>query len=180
MEIPCVRFDDLSPGGSGSFGLLDPVDTIVARRLDDVTATLEQAEAAAGDGLFVAGYVSYEAAPALNPILTVRPAGIHDRMRELPLARFQTFRRRIELDEIDSAHFPAGDYNVSGWTADSSPDEYRNHLASMGRAIMSGEVSQLKHSFRFHAAFSGDPAALYRDLLLSQRGPHAILSLIHI
>jgi para-aminobenzoate synthetase/4-amino-4-deoxychorismate lyase len=95
-------------------------------------------------------------------------------MRELPLARFQTFRQRTELDEIDSAHFPAGDYNVSGWTADSSPDEYRNHLASMGRAIMAGEVSQLKHSFRLHAAFSGDPAALYRDLLLSQRGPHAV------
>lgn len=174
MEIPCVRFDDLSPGGSGSFGLLDPGDVFTAKRLDDVVPVLQQAEAAAADGFWVAGYVSYEAAPALNPILTVRPAGLRDRMRDLPLARFQTFRRHIPLDEIDSAHFPAGDYNVSGWTADSTPEEYRGHLAVMGRAIMAGEVSQLKHTFRLHAAFSGDPAALYRDLLLSQRGPHAV------
>jgi para-aminobenzoate synthetase/4-amino-4-deoxychorismate lyase len=173
VEIACVRFDDLSRGGSGSFGLLDPIDTMVARRPDDVISTLQQAEAAAADGLWVAGYVAYEAAAAVNPILTVRPAGLRDRMRELPLARFQTFRRRIPLDEIDSKHFLAGDYNVSGWTADSTPEEYRDHLAAMGRAIMSGEVSQLKHTFRLHAAFSGDPAALYRDLLLSQRGPHA-------
>jgi para-aminobenzoate synthetase/4-amino-4-deoxychorismate lyase len=152
--------------------LLDPVDTIIARRLDDVIPTLRRAEAAAGDGLWVAGYVSYDAAPGINPILTVRPAGLHDRMREMPLARFQTFRRRVPLDEIESVHFPAGDYSVSGWTADSTPEEYGNHLAAMGRAIMAGEVAQLKHTFRLHAAFNGDPTALYRDLLLSQRGPH--------
>jgi para-aminobenzoate synthetase/4-amino-4-deoxychorismate lyase len=173
MEIPCVRFDDLSVGGSGSFGLLEPQETFTARRLDDVVSVLQQAEAAAIAGSWVAGYVSYEAAPAVNPVLTVRPAGLHDRMRDLPLARFQTFGRRIPLDEIDSVHFPAGDYNVSGWTADSTPEDYRGQLAAMGRAIMAGEVSQLKHTFRLHAAFSGDPAALYRDLLLSQRGPHA-------
>lgn len=174
MEIPCVRFDDISPGGSGSFGLLDPVDTIVARRLDEVVPALEQAEAAAAGGLWVAGHVSYEAAPAFNPILTVRPAGLLDRMRDLPLARFQTFQRRVDLDAIDSMlHVPAGDYNVSGWTAESSSEDFRSHLATMGRAIMAGEVWQLKHTFRLHAAFSGDPAALYRDLLLSQRGSFA-------
>lgn len=174
MEIPCVRFDDLSPGGSGSFGLLDPVDIYVARRLDEVVSALQKAEEAARNGLWVAGFVTYEAAPALNPILTVRPTGLHDRMRDLPLARFQSFERNVPLDEIESPHFPAGDYNVSGWTADSTPDEYGEHLAVMGRAIMAGEVTQLKHSFRLHAAFGGDPAALYADLLLSQRGPHAV------
>ena len=173
METPCARFDDLSPEGSGSFGLIEPVATIVARRLDDVIAAMEQAEQAAREGLWVAGFVSYEAAPAFNPILTVRPPGLHDPMRDLPLARFQTFRERVELDRIDSIHFPAGDYSVSGWTADSSTNQYRADLASIGRAIMAGEGTQLKHTFRLHAAFSGDPAALYRDLLLSQRGPHA-------
>jgi para-aminobenzoate synthetase/4-amino-4-deoxychorismate lyase len=160
--------------GSGSFGLLDPVDTIVARRVDDVASAVDAAEEAAREGLWVAGFVAYEAAPAFNPMLTVRPLGLHDRMRELPLARFQSFRRRVPLDAIDSIHFPAGEYNVSGWTADALPEGYRDDLATIGRAIMAGEVAQLKHTFRLHAAFNGDPAALYRDLLLSQRGPHAV------
>ncbi|MEA2002486.1 MAG: chorismate-binding protein [Actinomycetota bacterium] len=173
MEKPCVRFDDLSPGGFGSFGLLDPAGSMEARRLDDVIPAMEQAEEAARDGLWVAGYVTYEAASAFNPLLTVRPPGLHEPMRELPLARFDTYRKRIPLDEIESTQFPVGEYNVSAWSADSSQDDYRRDLASIGRSIMAGEISQLTHTFRLHAAFSGDPAALYGDLLLSQRGPHA-------
>ena len=173
MDIPCVRFDDLSPGGSGSFGLLDPGEVIVANRQDDVVPALLQAEQAASDGNWVAGFVAYEAAPAFDDILSVRPPGLHDPMRDLPLVHFQVFGRRIELDDIDSVHFPAAAYNVSGWNADSTQHEYKEDLAMIGRALMAGEVGRLTHTFRLHAAFSGDPAALYRDLLLSQRGAHA-------
>ncbi len=173
MENPCVRFDDLSSGGSGSFGLIGQSDTIVARRLDDVVSVLEAAEQAAQAGFWVAGFVSYEAAPALNPVLSVRPSGLRDPMRDLPLAHFQVFSTRIELPHVDSLHFPVGAYNVSGWSPDSSRRDYRESLALIGRAIMSGEIARGKHTFRLHAAFSGDPAALYRDLLQAQRGPHA-------
>ena len=174
MESPCVRFDDLSNGGSGSFGLLDPAEAIIARRIDDVVPALQAAEQAARDGHWVAGYVSYEAAPAFDEMLVVRPPGIHDPMRDLPLVQFRPFRRRVDLDHIDSLQFPAGAYNVSAWSADSSHDDYKEALALIGRSIMSGEVAQLTHTFRLHAAFNGDAAALYRDLLLSQRGPHAV------
>lgn len=173
METPYARFDDLSQGGSGSFGLTDHVDAFVARRLEDVGSVLRAAEAAAQEGYWVAGYISYEAAPALNPVLTVRPSGLHDPMRDLPLARFHAFATRIELEDIDSVDFPAGAYNVSGWSPDSTRRDYRDSLAMTGRAIMSGEIARGKHTFRLHAAFSGDPVALYRDLVQSQRGPHA-------
>ena len=173
MEIPCVRFDDLSPGGSGSFGLVAPTAEIVARRIEDVVPAMRRVEQAAREGLWVAGHVSYEAAPAFNPLLSVRPSGLRDPMRELPLLRFQTFERRVELDAIESVYFPAGDYNVSAWAADSSQHEYGSDLATIGRAIMAGEVARITHTFRLHAAFGGDPTALYHDLMLSQRGQHA-------
>jgi para-aminobenzoate synthetase/4-amino-4-deoxychorismate lyase len=173
VEIPCVRFDDLSPGGSGSFGLIQPKAEFTARRLEDAVVAMHRAEEAARSGLWVAGHVAYEAAPAFNPLLPVRPPGLRDPMRELPLVRFQTFERRIELEAIESSYFPAGDYNVSGWAADSSPHEYSDDLATIGRAIMAGEVARITHTFRLHAAFDGDPIALYRDLMLSQRGQHA-------
>lgn len=173
MDIPCVRFDDLSPGGAGSFGLMAPTIEIIARRLEDVVPALRRAEQAAAEGMWVAGHISYEAAPAFNPLLSVRPAGLRDPMRELPLLRFQAFERRIELDAIESSHFPAGDYNVSAWTADLSQREYSSDLAAIGRAIMAGEVARITHTFRLHAAFGGDPTALYQDLMLSQRGQHA-------
>ncbi len=172
METKCVRFDDLSRGGSGSFGLVGEADVFTARRSDDVIPVIEAAEAAARAGYWVAGFVSYEAAAGLDPSLPVRPAGLHDPMRELPLARFEAFRERIELD-LDSDESAQGTYNVSGWSPDSSRRDYRDSLAVTGRAIMSGEIERGKHTFRLHAAFSGDHVALYRDLLQSQRGPHA-------
>ena len=173
MENPCVRFDDLSPGGSGSFGLVGRADTLVARRLGDVVPVIEAAERASKDGYWVAGFLSYEAAPALNPGLPVRSAVLNDPMRELPLVHFQTFSTRVEVPEIDAVQFPVGAYNVSSWSPDSSRRDYRDSLALTGRAIMSGEIARGKHTFRLRAAFSGDPAAMYRDLLLSQRGPHS-------
>jgi para-aminobenzoate synthetase/4-amino-4-deoxychorismate lyase len=172
VQTKCVRFDDLSPGGSGSFALRGEVDVFMARRPGDVIPVIEAAEAAARAGYWVAGFVSYEAAAGLDPNLPVRPAGLHDPMRELPLARFEAFHERVELD-IDSTDLSPGAYNVSGWSPDSSRRDYRDSLAVTGRAIMSGEIKRGKHTFRLHAAFSGDQSALYRDLLHSQRGPHA-------
>jgi para-aminobenzoate synthetase/4-amino-4-deoxychorismate lyase len=120
VDITRVRFDDLSQGGSGSFGLVGEVGDLVARRLEEVVPVLQAAEAAARDGYWVAGFMAYEAAPALNPVMTVRPPGLYDPMRELPLARFQVFDTRIELEDIDSIRFPAGAYSVSAWRPDSS------------------------------------------------------------
>jgi para-aminobenzoate synthetase/4-amino-4-deoxychorismate lyase len=153
--------------------LVAPTAEIVARRIEDVVPAMRRVEQAAREGLWVAGHVSYEAAPAFNPLLSVRPSGLRDPMRELPLLRFQTFERRVELDAIESVYFPAGDYNVSAWAADSSQHEYGSDLATIGRAIMAGEVARITHTFRLHAAFGGDPTALYHDLMLSQRGQHA-------
>ena len=152
---------------------MGPATEVSARRLEDVVPAMQRAEKIAREGMWVAGHVSYEAAPAFNPLLPVRPPGLHDPMREFPLLRFQAFERRVELEAIDSVYFPAGDYNVSGWTADSSQHEYSDDLAAIGRAIMAGEVARITHTFRLRAAFGGDPNALYQDLMLSQRGQHA-------
>lgn len=173
MESPCVRFDDLSPGGAGSFGLVDPGEVFVAAELDDVTGVLAAAEQAAQDGAWVAGFVSYDAAPAFDRNLVVRTSGGDDPMKDMPLAQFQAFGSRVALEAIESLYFPAGSYNVSAWRPDSSRRDYRDSLAMTGRAILAGEIVRGKHTFRLHAAFSGDPSALYRDLLLSQRGPYA-------
>ena len=172
MESPCVRFDDLSPGGAGSFGLADPGEVFVAVDPAEVAGVLAAAERAAQSGAWVAGFVSYEASPAFDPSCVVKTSGGDDPMNGLPLAHFQAFGSRIELEAIESLHFPAGAYNVSAWSPDSSRQDYRDSLAMTGRAILAGEIVRGKHTFRLHAAFSGDPGAFYRDLLLSQRGPY--------
>ena len=65
-----ARFDDLT-GASPSFRLVDPVGVVEATRPDEVVGAIEAAEASASRGLWVAGFVAYEAAPGLDPALQV-------------------------------------------------------------------------------------------------------------
>ena len=78
-----ARFDDLT-GASPSFRLVEPVGVLEATRAGEVVATLEAAEAAAGRGLWVAGFVTYEAAPGLDPALVVRPRDAEDPFEPCP------------------------------------------------------------------------------------------------
>ena len=57
---------------------------------------LEAAESSAQRGLWVGGFVAYEAAPGLDPALEVRAREPGDPMADLPLAWFALFEGREE------------------------------------------------------------------------------------
>ena len=90
-----ARFDDLT-GASPSFRLIEPVGVLEATRPDEVVPTIAAAEGAAARGLWVAGFVAYEAALGLDPALQVRSRTADDPFARLPLAWFAMFERREE------------------------------------------------------------------------------------
>ncbi len=156
-----ARFDDLRPHRRRSFQLDDPVAILSTIRIDEVAGILEAAEEAVAQHKWVAGFVSYEAAPAFDPSLVVRDlAGTA--VEELPLAWFAVFERR-------SATAPhVGSYDLGAWNP--STDEARHHgaISEIRRQIREGHTYQVNHTFRLHAPFVGDALALYADLASSQ------------
>ena len=58
------------------------VEAVCARALGQVRPCVQQIEAAVQDGLYAAGFIAYEAAPAFDTDLATHPAG------ELPLLWF--------------------------------------------------------------------------------------------
>ena len=90
-----ARFDDLS-GAEPSFRLVEPVGVLEARRPAEVPTVIDAAEAAAARGLWVAGMVTYEAAPGFDPALRVRTPPDGDPFGDLPLAWFALFEARQE------------------------------------------------------------------------------------
>ncbi len=48
---------------------------VTARSIGEVREALDTVEAAVGTGLHAAGYVAYEAASGLDPVLTTRESG---------------------------------------------------------------------------------------------------------
>jgi para-aminobenzoate synthetase/4-amino-4-deoxychorismate lyase len=88
-----ARFDDLVAGAERAFRLVEPVGVIEARRSGEVAGAIEAAGSAAARGLWAAGFVAYEAAPGIDPELSVRVRAPVDPVAELPLAWFALFVR---------------------------------------------------------------------------------------
>ena len=160
-----ARFDDLRPGSERSFTITEPVGVLEALKPGEVASTIEAAEAAAARGLWVAGFVAYEAAPGLDPALTVRGGGSDE---DPPLAWFGMFERKDEVPPLREPGTAPDSSNA--WTPTTDRGRYERDVESIRGAIASGETYQVNHTIRLRARISGDERGLYRDLCLAQRG----------
>lgn len=153
----------------------DPVDVLQTQRLEDIPAIMEAVETAIGQGFYVAGYVSYEAAPAFNPAMKVKSS------TEMPLVWFGVF------DEVHAqqTEFAEEEYEVSQWKMASSTKQYKEGIRRIKTAIEEGHTYQVNYTERLHADFTGSDRSFYRQLARNQQadygayldlGKHRILS----
>ncbi len=166
-----ARFDDLT-GAEPSFRLIEPVGVVEAAEAGEVPGVLEAAESAAARGLWVAGFVAYEAAPALDPAVRVRARRAKEPFATMPFAWFAMFEGRQETALPDPpAEAPAHD--PAAWTPSVDRATYDAALARIHEHIGAGETYQVNHTLRLRATVAGDPRGLYRDLCYAQRGAYA-------
>jgi para-aminobenzoate synthetase/4-amino-4-deoxychorismate lyase len=135
-----------------------PVETIVARRLDEVRPALRAVQRAAEMGLYAVGYVAYEAAPAFDPAFVVRKPA------DLPLLWFGLFRAPGE-QAVPAAR---GEFELSDWRPATPRDEYDRAIAAVRSAIGRGDTYQVNYTMRLRARFAGDAFALYEQLRAAQ------------
>jgi para-aminobenzoate synthetase/4-amino-4-deoxychorismate lyase len=167
-----ARFDDNSPGSERSLVLTGARDVVVARELDDVVAALRDVQGAVAGGLWAAGFVAYEAAPAFDDALSVRRRPIEGPFSGLPLVWFGLYDEATGVEPLaPRADHPAA-YAVSTWSASISETQYRSRVGVIRDHVADGDTYQVNFSMRLRAAFSGDPFDLYRDLVLAQRGAY--------
>jgi para-aminobenzoate synthetase/4-amino-4-deoxychorismate lyase len=164
-----ARFDALGSSGAGrSFVFRELRRVVTAARVEDVVPALREVEAAVAGGMHAAGFVAYEAAPAFDPALAVRPAD-----PTLPLLRFGLFPRREEAPPLPAAG--DGAFDLGAWTPSVSADAYREAVERIRGLIAAGDTYQVNHTFRLRAPFRGDPAALYARLCQAQRSDFCAL-----
>jgi para-aminobenzoate synthetase/4-amino-4-deoxychorismate lyase len=156
-----IRFDDLRPGHQLSFGFTDPVDVVTARSIDEIGAVVAAAEGHAGAGRWVAGFLSYEAAPGFDPVLMT-----HEPIDGLPLAWFAAFEERL----VEPAWPESARYEMGGWEPDQDRATHATALAAIRRFIGAGDTYQVNYTMRVRGRFSGDPLSAYADLIAAQAG----------
>jgi para-aminobenzoate synthetase / 4-amino-4-deoxychorismate lyase len=168
-----ARFDDLVAGGERAFRLAEPVGVIEARRPSEVAGAIDAAGSGAARGLWAAGFVAYEAAPGLDPELSVRVRAPDDPFAELPLAWFALFERKEDLPPLEPARLDPSGSAGSPWRPSVDRATYDAAVERIRELIAAGHTYQVNHTIRLRAMIQGDERGFYRDLCLAQRGGYA-------
>ncbi|TNC26853.1 aminodeoxychorismate synthase component I [Amycolatopsis alkalitolerans] len=158
-----ARFDDLRAGTA--LGFADLAYDLVATRPEQVPQVLAEVEHATRKGWWAFGFVSYEAAPGLDPSLVTRePAP------GLPLAWFGVSAGPEPVPVLKPPD--ARDYRVGRWRYEWDAARHARQVGEVRRRIAEGETYQCNLTTRMTAAAEGDLSQLYADLALGQGGSY--------
>ncbi len=147
--------------------LRDPVDVVSAETIADVGGALDRIADGVRRGLQAAGWIAYEAAPAMDAALRTQP------VCPVPLVWFGLYRRP-EYSSVADLERSRGSFHVGKWTPTISKSRYLDDLARIRRALAAGETYQVNHTLRLRTSFNGDAAALFLALNRAQPSPSAM------
>jgi para-aminobenzoate synthetase/4-amino-4-deoxychorismate lyase len=140
-----------------------------ATTVDEVLPALDEIDRAVAAGLHAAGFVAYEAAPAMDNALACRTA--HP---ALPLLTFGIFRDRIDAPlSLDSERVGAGTFGEP--LPMTGPDEYERAIKRILDYIGAGDTYQVNYTFPLRGTFQGDPDDLYRSLCRAQHSEYCAM-----
>lgn len=143
--------------------LTNPVRVLVARRPDEVMGVWQAVETAVShQNLYAAGYISYEAAAALD--LATHPPQPDDP----PLVWFGLYDRVAAIEPPQ----PGGAYRLGEWQSGLSLAAYEQAIGRIKEYIAQGATYQVNYTFPLRTSFQGNPLALFADLIASQRGDY--------
>ena len=142
----------------------DPVEEIEVSLLKDVLPTLEKIEQRVEqEGLYAAGYLSYEAAPACDDALQTHASS------DFPLLRFGLFAKveQIELPAASEA-LPLPD-----WHPQEGADTFSSKVNEIREAIARGETYQVNLTFPLSSSFTQSPWEFFLQLVHGQQASGA-------
>ncbi len=142
-----------------------PVEVLEARTPAEVAAHVRRVEEATARGeLYAAGFLTYEAAPAFDPALPVRPAG------PLPLSWFGLYRAPEALESLPLPEPEA--YALEDLALAPERDAYLGAIAAIKRAIREGETYQVNFTARLRGRLRGEPWDCFLGLAAAQQADY--------
>ena len=145
--------------------LQSPVRVIDVRDASDLDPALRDVEQLVrADGLYAAGFITYEAGRAYG-LRTCDPDP------QLPLAWFALFDANHVVDIAEPSAPNA--YDVSALTPSVDRAAFDRAFAAIRRHIGDGDTYQVNYTFDLRGRFSGDPFSLFADLAATQQGRYS-------
>lgn len=142
----------------------EPRQAVVVRTLPDVVPALARLEQEVNsNGLFAAGFIAYEAAPAFDNALRVRTPP-----PDFPLVWFGLFENPVPV------RLPAPARRIPlQWRPTISREEYEAAIAAIKKFIANGDTYQVNYSFRLTTPLSSGAYDLFLQLMEVQQSENA-------
>ncbi len=137
---------------------------ITTNEIDEVMEQLATIERMVNEqGLFAAGFISYEASPAFDSALVVRQPS------SLPIIWFGLY----DCPEEIAAPSTSGTYNLGSWQPSVTKAQYDQAFFQIKDLIAAGRTYQVNYTLRLRSRFTGSPWALFQDLVQAQESDYA-------
>ena len=163
-NYPRARFDDARQRLTRQ--LSNPVRTLIATQLNEVHGVLEEVEEASRNGLYCAGYVSFEAADAFSDGAHFTPVK-HGSV----LAQFALFEN---CETYSWSESPVSALDQKPWECQTSEHSYQEKVQSILDSIANGDVYQVNLT-SMHESSAVQPSELYGQLLSAQQPSYGAL-----
>ena len=142
----------------------EPLEVRTAWTAQDAPRLLREIEQrCAAEGLYAAGFVSYEAGPAFDPALQVRPSA------GFPFAWFGLYR---SAEPFVFPQAPVQAAPALAWTPSVTAAHYRETVGRIRECIRQGETYQVNYTFRLRAPFEGDAWDWFARMVHAQGACH--------
>ncbi|HEY3295187.1 MAG TPA: aminodeoxychorismate synthase component I [bacterium] len=136
-----------------------PQNILCAHTLDDVRPLIEEVERCTARGLWAAGFLSYEAAPAFDPALVTHERAV------TPLAWFGIYEAPQSLSALPEG---AEAFEAGAWISTVTEESYAESLSRIKEYIAGGDTYQVNFTLRLRTGFEGSPWSLFRHLVRNQ------------
>ncbi|NTW48755.1 MAG: aminodeoxychorismate synthase component I [Chlorobiales bacterium] len=175
-----VLLETSKPDGDNfqSYLFSEPLEIIHAHNAADLPAVFARIEKAIREGLYVAGFLSYEAGYHFEP-KALTGQEIHS--GNVPLAWFGVYQEPVILNHRDDQDrlqvhdgnsFSSESCRIETLKFSLTKEVYRKKIDVIKSCIEAGDVYQINFTGKYAFDFQGDPVALYRVLKQKQPVPY--------
>jgi len=151
--------------GSGWRRYREPLGVLLASSLSDVLPLLAEVRRQTHAGRVAVGWIAYEAAPAFDAALVVRPPG------PVPLAWFALFAggEDVAAPQITPEAMPF----APAWRGGPTREIYGRAVRRIHEHIAAGDTYQVNYTYRLRAPWAGNPFERFAALARAQRSRYA-------
>ena len=142
----------------------NPLEIYVAHKTNQILSHLKSLDAWLQQGKYVAGFLSYEAAPGLDSALSTKTNG------DFPLMVFGVFDKP---DKIKSLPQTNDDFEIDSWIPSQTAEFYKDNVKKIKDFISKGDTYQVNYTMRLSATYKGSPYALFYQLVENQKAEYS-------